>query len=121
MSLDPEILRRFEWIGTCSPVVRMLFRRDGTGWYERDAPPGTRPVHENLLWRAEEPRLAIKFSHARGWHEVAADLAAGPVAADGRTGAWRLVLAEDPYARVQEERATGELELLSDAGAALPS
>ena len=119
MELTPELLIRHEWTDV-SRDVRMKFRRDGTGWYERESAPDRPFVHENLLWRIEGEVLQMKFAHARLWTEVPIAASEGVPSDDGRYGQRRLSLARDPYARTLEERQTPALLLESDRGAALP-
>jgi hypothetical protein len=121
MSDELARLSRTEWVDREPPERRLRLRRDGTGYYERDAPSGQRPVHENLLWRTEGATLHLKFAHARLWTEVPFDLRDGTAEGGGRFGRSALVLAWDPYVRVFEERETAALMLESDAGAPLPS
>jgi hypothetical protein len=118
--MDLDTLARFDWISPSRPAVRMVFRRDGTGFYERDAGPGLRAVRENLLHRSEGARLLrLKFARARGWIELEAELRAGAAEPGARLAQHLLFLAEDPYAATLGERLTGPLTLESDAGAAL--
>lgn len=119
MDLTPELLTRYEWTDA-SHDVRMKFRRDGTGWYERESSSERPFVHENLLWRIEAGALHLKFAHARLWADVMATPGEGVVSDDGRFGHQRLTFARDPYAWTLEENHTPTLELQSDRGAALP-
>lgn len=119
MELTNELLTRNEWTDEALEI-RMRFRRDGTGWYEREATAGRPFLHENLLWRVEGESLHLKFAHARLWSDVAATASEGTPSQDGRFGQRRLVFARDPYAWTLEERLTPPLELLSDRGAGLP-
>lgn len=119
MELTPELLTRYEWTDA-SQVVRMKFRRDGTGWYERESAPDRPFVHENLLWRIEATSLHLKFAHARLWTEVSVTASEGELSEDGRFGLRRLHFARDPYAWTLEEHQTPALVLQSDRGAALP-
>ncbi len=112
-------LLQFEWAQQPEPGVRMKFRRDGTGYYEREGGPGARLIHENLLHRLENGVLHLKFAHARSWTEVSATLQNGGGSPGDRLGLWELTLAQDAYALIFEERATPPLVLLSDRGAAL--
>lgn len=119
-------LRRAEWIRDAGegPALRMVFRPDGTGYYEREAAQMQRFVRERFLYRVEGPTLHLKFARAREWTEVGAALRAGPPAGGGeprRFGAQELTLTRDPYAWAMEDAPSGELRLLSDTGPALPS
>lgn len=112
------VLVRNEWVERPSEQRRLKFRRDGTGFYEREGQPGARLVHENFLYRVEGGTLHLKFAHAREWAPFAFDVKDGS-AADSRFGKWEMSLERDPYAWILEEKMTGALELQSDAGAAL--
>ena len=120
MSLDQSILVRTDWVDV-SGVVRMKFRRDGTGYYEREADENRRFVHENLLWKVENGMLHLKFARARLWTDVTAETRTGTPSEDGRLGENVLALGSDPYARAVEDTHTAPLVLSSDRGAALPS
>ncbi len=119
MELTETVLCRTDWVERAEPFRRLKFRRDGTGYYEREALGEKRFVHENLLYRVDGERLHLKFAHARLWTEVSARLAPG-LEATQRLGERVLSLAQDPYASTLEETATAELTLESDSGAALP-
>lgn len=119
MEPTPEILWKTEWIELPGPGVRMKFRRDTTGFYEREGVPGTRLVRDNILYRLEGNMLQLKFAHARLWMEVGIALAGGDATADARVGARQITLDFDPYAWLFEERKTSALVLHSDSGAAL--
>jgi len=115
-----ELLCRYEWTIAGPPPLRLFFRRDGTGFYERKEASG-RLVREKFLYRFDADRLELKFAHARDWTEVAASIRAGHAPAGERVGEHELVVARDPYAFKMEDRLTSELVFESDAGAALPS
>lgn len=114
-----SILQRAEWVSAGPPPVRLIFRADGTGYYEWEGPPRTRPVKENFLFRLEDGALHLKFARAREWMQVATRLEE-PGAPDDRLGRYQLVLERDPHAWKMEERPTGELRLDSDTGPTLP-
>lgn len=120
MELTETGLVQTEWVEQVELARRFKFRRDSTGFFEREAAPGARFVHENFLWKLEGGRLHLKFAHARSWTDLAATLRAGTAPDDARVGVRELVLERDPYAWTMEERALGELVLASDRGAALP-
>lgn len=117
---DSDLLVKTDWT-TADGVIRMKFRRDGTGYFERDTGGGARLVHERLLWKIEGTALHLKFAHARFWTDVPMSTRAGTPSDDGRFGHQVLELGRDPYAWTLEEKQTGALVLLSDRGAALPS
>lgn len=117
--MDLDTLSRFDWVTAGAPTVRLVLRRDGSGFYERDAGPGLRALREHLLHRLEGAALSLKFAHARGWVEVEARLSPGTPGADGRMGRYLLELATDPYVAAVEDRPAPPLTLESDAGAAL--
>ncbi len=118
MALTLDELCRDEWTNAAVPEIRLRLRKDGTGYYDRREPG--KVLHEKLLFRLEEV-LHLKLAHARGWIEVAVRVEPGKVAAGERIGQRELMLSADPYAKAIEDRPSGELRLLSDAGAALPS
>jgi hypothetical protein len=111
-----EDLCEDEWV-VPGAQLRMLFRRDGSGFYERK--DGDRLRRENLIWKLD-PGLRIKFARARGWEEVPATVRAGK-GGGARVGQREMVLAFDPYAKAMEDRITGELVLQSDEGGELPA
>lgn len=119
-ALSNAFLVRNEWTdGACD--VRVKFRRDGTGYYEREMAVNRSFVHENFLWRVESPStLHLKFAHARLWSEFQVKTSEGTPTDDARFGRWLLELERDPYAWTLEERATDALVLRSDRGAPLP-
>lgn len=120
LDLSTAFLIRNEWTDA-SLDVRMKFRQDQTGYYERELAADRPFVHENFLWQIEgEGTLRLKFAHARLWSEVDAATGEGVPTDDGRFGRWLLTLARDPYAWTLEERITGALVLRSDRGAPLP-
>ena len=119
MELTTETLWKTEWIERPVAGVRMKFRRDGTGFYEREGAPGTRLTRDNLLFRLEGNVLHLKFAHARLWTEVGVTHSQGDALPGERFGEKQLTLDHDPYARVFEERKTPPLVLFSDSGAAL--
>lgn len=126
MGLEGSTLTRAEWLSAPDGTdpgddgaVRLVFRPDGTGYYEREGGPGKRFVRENLLFRPEGDVLHLKFARARGWTEVEASFEQTDGASARFIG--RLVLARDPYAWHMEERQTGALALTGDRGAALPT
>jgi len=119
MSTPPVPVTQYEWIEQPGLGVRLKFRKDTTGFYEREGAPGTRPVRDNFLYRVEGDRLALKFAHAREWTDVGVTFRAGPASAEARVGRWLLILEHDPYARLFEERESGPVNLVSDSGAAL--
>lgn len=126
MDLDVSTLTRAEWLSAPEGTepgddgaIRLVFRRDSTGYYERENGPGKRFVRENLLFRVEGRVLHLKFARARGWTEVEASFEMTDGASERFIG--RLVLARDPYAWLMEERATDALVLTGDRGAALPT
>lgn len=114
-----QTLTRFEWVQQPEPGVRMKFRKDGTGYYEREGAAGTRFTHDNLLYRLEEKTLHLKFAHARQWMQIGIEMAEGSANEQERLGRMTLTLAHDPYVALFEERLTQALVLLSDSGAAL--
>jgi hypothetical protein len=120
MPMNPTLdeLCRDEWIAAGPPEIRLRFRKDGSGYYDRKEQG--RLVHEKLLFKLEQS-LRLKLVHARSWVEVHVAVRAGRSAAGERIGQRELVLSEDPYSRAIEDRPSGGLVLLSDAGAALPS
>lgn len=111
-------LCRDEWVTPCVPEIRMRFRKDGTGYYDRKEPG--RLVHEKLLYELGAS-LRLKLAHARGWIEVAATVRPGPALQGDRFAERELILSQDPYRRAVEDRPCDELVLQSDAGASLPS
>lgn len=119
-TLSNAFLVRNEWTDSnCD--VRVKFRKDGTGFWERELADNRPFVHENFLWRVEgEFALRLKFAHARLWTEVEAQTAEGTPTDDGRFGRWLLTLERDPYAWALEEVATEAFVLRSDRGAPLP-
>ena len=119
----PEFLCRVDWLDTgAEHPIRYIFRKDGSGYCDREAGPGARPVFEKLLWkvspadagRATEGvrsvELGLKFAHARGWLAVEARLTDEPLA---------LTLALDPWVLALEERRTAPQRLLADTGPSL--
>jgi hypothetical protein len=121
LELSELVLSQTEWIEQAASPRRLKFRRDSTGYYEREASPEGRFVQEKFLYRVEGGRLHLKFAHARSWTDTGATVHANDVAADVRVGAKTLTLERDPYAWGIEERPTGALALASDTGAMLPS
>jgi hypothetical protein len=118
MPLTLEHLCRDEWTCAGPPEMRMRFRKDGSGYYDRKEPG--KVIHEKMLFKVEGA-LKIKFAHARTWVEVEAAVRGGQAKAGERIGERELVLSQDPYAAAVEDRPSGERILLSDAGASLPS
>lgn len=116
---DAASLTQAEWVEHPGPGVRFKFRRDGSGFYEREGASAADFKRDNLLWKIDGDQLHLKFAHAREWTTVGAHLAPGDAPAASRLGRWTLVLANDPYAALFEERATPALTLISDSGAAL--
>lgn len=119
-TLSPGFLTRNEWTdGDCD--VRMKFRRDGTGYYEREMKADRPFLHENFLWRVEgESTLHLKFAHARSWATAQVRTSEGTPTNDGRFGRWLLAFERDPYAWTIDETLTGALLMRSDRGAPLP-
>jgi hypothetical protein len=113
------LLTQFDWTQLPGPGVRMKFRKDLSGFYEREGAPGSRLVRDTLLFKVEGDTLHLKFAHAREWTEVGMMIREGAPSADGRFSKHVLMLAHDPYVTVQDEPATGPLTLQSDSGAAL--
>jgi hypothetical protein len=113
------LLTKFEWVEHPIARVRMKFRRDSTGFYEREASDTARFVRDNLLYRVEETVLHIKFARARGWTQVGIAWREGRVPPDARIGKWEILIERDPYAWMMEEHETPSLLLYSDSGAAL--
>ena len=119
----PQLLCAADWLdrGARRPV-RYVFRKDGSGYCDREAGPGERPVFEKLLWKlapatgSPEPgirsvELQLKFVHARLWTAVEARLV------DGEPPG--LVLARDPWAFTFLDATTTAQALVADTGAAL--
>jgi hypothetical protein len=117
--IDAASLTQAEWVEHPGPGVRFKFRRNGTGFYEREGASPASFRRDNLLWKVEGEQLYLKFAHAREWTAVGAQLSPGDALPAPRFGKWMLVLAFDPYAAVFEERETAPLALVSDTGAAL--
>ncbi|MBI5547117.1 MAG: hypothetical protein HY901_24820 [Deltaproteobacteria bacterium] len=118
MELTLEDLCRDEWCLPGSREIRMRFRKDGSGYYDRKVPG--KLIHEKLLFKLEDV-LAIKFARAREWTHLAASVRPGRGQPGERIGQRELVLEDDPYAKAVEDQPSGELVLQSDAGACLPS
>lgn len=115
-----EELCQDEWVTTQGArSIRLRFRKDGSGFYERKE-TGKPVVVEKLLFKVEG-NLKIKLARARSWTEVQATVKAGSVAADARLGQHELVLSHDPYVVAIEDQQSGELHLVTDEGASLPS
>jgi len=103
--------------------IRYVFRRDGSGYCDREAASGERPVFEKLLWKvaAAEPARAatghrsvefqLKFAHVREWLGVEALLGDGPPPT--------LTFALDPWVLAVQERRTEAQRLIADTGPAL--
>jgi hypothetical protein len=119
MAASPETLVRYEWVEPTGSGVRFKFRREGTGFYEREGAPGTRLIRDNFLYKLEDSTLHLKFAHARQWTTVGVELSEGAAAAESRLGRFALALRHDPYARAIEDRPSAALSLVSDSGAAL--
>jgi hypothetical protein len=119
MELTTEILWKTEWIELPKPGVRMKFRRDSTGFYEREGAISTQLTRDNYLYRLEGTVLHLKFSHAREWLQVGIKLEEGHALPGERFAERQITLDHDPYAWHFEERKTPPLRLASDAGAAL--
>jgi hypothetical protein len=119
MEISVASLAQCEWVEPSGSGVRLKFRKDGTGYYEREGGPGARLVQDNLLFKTEEDTLHLKFAHARSWTAVAAELQEGSAPEGSRIGHWKLTLQHDPYVKVFDEKQSGALELVSDTGAAL--
>ncbi len=119
MATPAETLTRYEWVDPAGPGVRLKFRKDGTGYYEREGAPGTRLLRDNFLFRLEGGTLHLKFAHAREWTTVGVELKEGTAAADSRLGRFTLALLHDPYAQAIEDRPSTTVSLVSDSGAAL--
>jgi hypothetical protein len=118
MALTPEDLCRDEWVNAGLPEIRLRFRKDGSGYYDRKA--DGKIIHEKLLFRIDGA-LKIKFVHAREWTEVVAAVGPGKSQPGERVGERELVLSNDPYCKAIEDKPSPELRLMSDAGASLPS
>ena len=118
MDLKLEDLCRDEWTSPGPPEIRLRFRKDSSGYYDRKA--DGRIIHEKLLYKIEGV-LRIKFAHAREWTEVAAQVRPGKSQPGERIGQFELVLGNDPYSKGIEDLQSSELVLQSDAGASLPS
>lgn len=112
-------LVRGEWVDA-SRNVRMRFRPNGTGYYEREATEDAPFLHENLLWRVEDSQLHLKFAHARLWTQVGFTFETGAATDDGRYGPDCLHLERCAYTWAIEDRPTNELRLQHDRGAGLP-
>ena len=117
MELTLEELCRDEWTNQGSPEIRLRFRKDGSGYYDRKEPG--KVIHEKLAWRLEGA-LKLKLAHARTWTEVAASVRPGKGGQGERFGQRELVLSKDPYQSAIEDKPSGEVVLQSDAGASLP-
>lgn len=119
--IDVTRLVRYEWVDREDGSLRMRFRRDGTGYYQRDASAEGRAISERLLYRVDDDGLHLKFAHARLWVLVDASLVEGDAPQGARIGEFELVLPRDPYAHAVDDQITPPLVLKSDRGAALPS
>jgi hypothetical protein len=118
MALTLDELCHDEWITQGNPEIRLRFRRDGSGSYNRS--DAGKVTVEKLMFKLED-HLDIKLARARSWVDVEATIRPGKAAAGERFGQRELVLGRDPYVVAIEDKQSGELVLLSDAGASLPS
>jgi hypothetical protein len=118
VDLNQDELCKDEWTNQGSPEIRLRFRKDGSGYYDRKEPG--KVIHEKLTYRLEGAVLKLKLAHAQSWTEAAASVRPGKGGKEDRYGQRELVLAKDPYQSAIEDRPSPELVLQSDAGASLP-
>ncbi|MGC4119506.1 MAG: hypothetical protein QM765_34040 [Myxococcales bacterium] len=119
MDLTIAALCEDEWTNLGDPEIRLRFRKDGTGYYNRSVQG--RPIAEKLIYKLEGRLVHFKLAHARGWVEIEASVKDGGGKPGERYGQRELSLAQDPFAVAVEDKPGAKLVLSSDEGASLPS
>jgi hypothetical protein len=119
---SPKILEQLckvEWVDGPDAKLRMRFRKEGNGFYERSRTGSGKPnVNEGFIFKFDRDGLRMKFQRNPLWGTFKLVMKDGTP--DGRIGAKILSLEKDPYVTLVEDDRSAELVLKSDTGAALP-